>query len=98
MASDCNCYTYNNVQNNEDVDMYDDNENGNGNNISAPSSSKDRPINIEKYCIFFLNQEILRDEPCLHSNTKCVSKQKRCADEMESVVITCLSCGKIQKK
>lgn len=97
MASNCNCSTtYNNVEENDDVEMYD--SNFNGNNIPTTDLVKDHSINIEKYCNFFLNQEILRDEPCLHPNTKCVSKQKRCADEMESVVITCLSCGKIQKK
>lgn len=79
---------------NNKIDDYDAMNNG----IVEYTSIKEYPINIKQYCDFFLNQIILRDEPCSHSNTKCITKQKRCSDEMETVIITCLSCGRVQNK
>lgn len=82
----------------------DDDEDGDGdvtmtsNGVVEHTTTKDQPINVSSYCNFFLSQIILRDEPCSHSNTKCVTKQKRCSDEMETVIITCLSCGRVQNK
>lgn len=66
--------------------------------IIEHTSSKDLPVQIEKFCNFFLNQTIYRDEPCSHANTKCIAKQKRSCDEMETVILTCLSCGRVQNK
>lgn len=74
-------------------------ENINGHvQIIEHTSIKDSPVAIEKFCNFFLNQNIYRDEPCSHANTKCISKQKRSCDEMETVILTCLSCGRVQNK
>lgn len=66
--------------------------------ITEHISNKEYPINVDVYCDFFLNQIILCDEPCSHAKTKCITKQKRCSDEMETVIITCLSCGRVQNK
>lgn len=87
-VSMCNCYYSDQTKN------IDENING----IVEHTSNKEYPISLNKYCDFFLNQVILRDEPCSHVNTKCITKQKRCNDEIETVIITCLSCGRVQNK
>lgn len=89
MEVDCNCDENNSLLAENDIQ---------GVCSFEKNHDKDKPIDMNKYCNFFLKQQLLRDEPCSHSDTKCISRQRRCADEMESVIITCLSCGRVQQK
>lgn len=53
-------------------------------------------VDWEKYTSAFLNQSIPKDDPCKHEKFSFVSKQTRCADEIQTNFITCRLCGKVQ--
>lgn len=99
MDTRCKCLNRGDIA--EDVAAVQSMESGDDANsvgIIEHTSNKEYPINMERFCTFFLNQQIFRDEPCSHVDMVCVTKQRRCNDEMETVILTCRSCGRIQNK
>lgn len=46
----------------------------------------------------FLKARLPRDEPCAHEKVSRILKQTRCGDEIETSIITCLYCGKQERR
>lgn len=55
-----------------------------------------KTVDWSKYRDTILKQVIPIDEPCKHDEFSYLSKQTRCADEIQTNFITCRLCGKVE--